>query len=66
MIGHQREQVQLVGTPERLGAVGSCVAGDDRLGIRVGGHDCIDDLGLDLMAEVIVRHVQAHVQAQLC
>lgn len=65
VVRHQREQAQLVGAPERPGAVGSCVAGDDSLGIRVSSDDCIDDLGLDLMAEVIIRHVQAHVQAQL-
>ncbi|MCI7306442.1 MAG: hypothetical protein MR522_09330 [Trueperella sp.] len=57
MIGHQREQAQLVGSPQRPGAVGPRVAGDDRPGVRVSSHDCIDDLGLDLMAEVVVRHV---------
>nr|WP_195838671.1 hypothetical protein [Schaalia hyovaginalis] len=65
MICHQREQAQLVGAPQRPGAVRSRVAGDDSLGIRVSSHDCIDDLRLYLMAEVVIRHVQAHVQAQL-
>lgn len=65
MVRHQREQAQLVGAPQRPGAVRPRVAGDDSLGIRVSSDDCIDDLRLDLMAEVVVGHVQAHVQAQL-
>lgn len=65
MVRHQRQQAQLVGAPQRPGAVRPRVAGDDSLGIRVSSDDCIDDLRLDLMAEVVIRHVQAHVQAQL-
>lgn len=65
MVRHQRQQAQLVGAPQRPSAVRPRVAGDDSLGIRVDSHDCIDDLRLDLMAEVVIRHVQAHVQTQL-
>lgn len=66
VIGHQCQQLVLVGPAERPGAVGPRVARDDSLGIGERPHHPVDHFRLDLMAEVIVRHVQAHVQAQLC
>ena len=61
MIGHQREQLVFVGSTECSCAVGPCVARDDSLGVRKGQNHLVDDLRLDLVAEVVVGYVQAHV-----
>lgn len=65
VIGHQCQQLVLVGPGQRPGAVGPRVARDDSLGIGERQHHLVDHLGPDLMAEVVVGHVQTHVQAQL-
>lgn len=65
VIGHQCQQLVLVGPAERPGAVGPRVARDDSLGIGERQHHLVDHPGLDLMAEVVVGYVQAYVQAQL-
>lgn len=64
VIGHQCQQLVLARPAERPGAVGPRVARDERLGIGERQHHLVDHPGLDLMAEVVVGHVQAHVQAQ--
>lgn len=64
VIGHQCQQLVFVGPAECPGAVGPRVARDDRFGIGERQHHLVDHLGLDLMAEVVVGYVQAHVQAQ--
>lgn len=65
VIGHQCQQFVLVGPGQCPGAVGPRVARDDCFGIRERQHHLVDHLGPNLMAEVVVGHVQAHVQAQL-
>ena len=64
VIGHQCQQLVLVGPGQCPGAVGPRVARDDSLGIGERLHHPVDHLGLDLMAEVVVGYVQAYVQAQ--
>lgn len=64
VIGHQCQQLVLVGPAECPGAVGPRVARDDNLGIGERQHHPVDHLGLDFMAEVVVGYLQAHVQAQ--
>ena len=64
VIGHQCQQLVLVGPGQCPGAVGPRVARDDSLGIGERQHHPVDHPGLDLMAEVVVGYVQAHVQAQ--
>ena len=64
VICHQGKKPVLVGTSEGAYAVGPRVARDDSLGIGERQHHPVDHPGLDLMAEVVVGYVQAHVQAQ--
>lgn len=64
VIGHQCQQLVLVGPAECPGAVGPRVARDERLGVRERQHHLVDHLGPNLMAEVVVGYVQAYVQAQ--
>lgn len=64
VIGHQCQQLVLVGPGQCPGAVGPRVARDDSLGIGERQHHPVDHLGPDLMAEVVVGYVQAHIQAQ--
>lgn len=65
VIGHQCQQLVLVGPGQCPGAVGPRVARDERLGIGEHQYYLVDHLGPDLMTEMVVGHVQAHVQTQL-
>ena len=65
VIGHQCQQLVLVGPGQCPGAVGPSVTGDDSSSVRELLRDHVDDLGLNFMSQVVVGDVEIGGEADL-
>lgn len=65
VVGHKGDETNPVGVRKCIMAVRPCITGDNSRSVRELLRHCVDNLGLDLMPQVVVRDMEIGGKAHL-